>query len=166
MKLQFVCKTAYQLKQWVLSNYPHPLQDSVPWQIQSLWDNIRSQFHYFEHFKGELLTEQQHFSLMRHFVPQALWKTKGKQWNKAQKAKIYFRYRGDGTNSFPIDLNTNILENTTPFLRIAATLVYRSFELVNSKFKQAKKNNMLCCILDSRVNSYPTTVCGTAFSWK
>ena len=22
---------------------------------------------------------------------------------------------------------------------------------------------MLCCILDSRVNSYPTTVCGTAF---
>ena len=35
----------------------------------------------------------------------------------------------------PIDLNTNILENTTPFLRIAATLVYRSFELVNSKFK-------------------------------
>ena len=44
-------------------------------------------------------------------------------------------YRGDGTNSFPIDLNTNILENTTPFLRIAATLVYRSFELVNSKFK-------------------------------
>ena len=42
---------------------------------------------------------------------------------------------GDGTNSFPIDLNTNILENKTPFLRIAATLVYRSFELVNSKFK-------------------------------
>ena len=43
--------------------------------------------------------------------------------------------RGDGTNSFPIDLNTNILENTTSFLRIAATLVYRSFELVNSEFK-------------------------------
>ena len=73
-------------------------------------------------------------------------------------------FRGDGTNSFPIDLNTNILENTSPFLRIAATLVYRTFELFNSKFKQAKKNNMLCCILDSCVNSYPTTVCGTAFS--
>ena len=43
--------------------------------------------------------------------------------------------QGDGTNSFPIDLNTNILENTTPFLRIAATLVYGSYELVNSKFK-------------------------------
>ena len=43
--------------------------------------------------------------------------------------------RGDSTNSFPIDFNTNILENTPPFLRIAATLVYRSFELVNSKFK-------------------------------
>ena len=72
---------------------------------------------------------------MRHFVPQTLWKTNKKHWNKAQKAKILFRYRGDGTNSFPIDLNTNILENTTPFLRIAATLVYRSFELVNSKFE-------------------------------
>ena len=77
---------------------------------------------------------------------------------------LYSAYRGDGTNSFPIDLSTNILENTTPFMCIAATLVYRSFELVNSKFKQANKNNMLCCILDSRVNSYPTTVCGTAFS--
>ena len=54
-----------------------------------------------------------------------------------------------------MDLNTNILENTTSFLRIAATLVYRSFELAHSKFKQANKNNMLCCILDSRVNSYP-----------
>ena len=43
--------------------------------------------------------------------------------------------RGDGTNSFPIVLNTNVLENTTSFQRIAATLVYRSFELVNSKFK-------------------------------
>ena len=46
---------------------------------------------------------------------------------------------GDGTNSFSVDLNTNIVENTTPFLRIAATLVYRSIELVNPKFKQAKK---------------------------
>ena len=59
-----------------------------------------------------------------------------------QKIKIFVlhlrlkaNYRGDGTNSFPIDLNTYNLENTTPFLRIAATLVYRSFELVNSKFK-------------------------------
>ena len=86
----------------------------------------------------------------------------------AEVSKLVLRvpHWGDGTNSFPIDLNTNILENTTPFLRIAATLVYRSFELVNSKFKQAKKNNMLCYILDSSVNSYPTTVCGTAFSWK
>ena len=50
-----------------------------------------------------------------------------------------WRYRGDGTNFFPIDPNTNILENTTPFLRIAASLVYRSSELVNSKFKQAKE---------------------------
>ena len=32
------------------------------------------------------------------------------------------RLWGDGSNSFSIDLNTNILENTTPFLRIAATL--------------------------------------------
>ena len=47
--------------------------------------------------------------------------------------------RGDGTNSFPIDLDTNILENTTPFLRIAATLVYRPFKLIKSKFKNAKK---------------------------
>ena len=78
--------------------------------------------------------------------------------------KIFYSFLGHGTNSCPIDPNTNILENTTPFLHIAATLVYRSFELVNSKFKQAKKNNILCCILDSRVNSYPTTVCGTAFS--
>ena len=72
---------------------------------------------------------------------------------RQRKQKSTFAIRGDGTNSFPIDLNTNILENATPFLRIAATLVYRSFELVNSKFKQAKKNSMLGCILDSRVNS-------------
>ena len=81
-------------------------------------------------------------------------------------SEYIYIYWGDGTNSFAIDLNTNILENTTPFLRIAATLVYRSFELVNAKFKQANKNNMLICILDSRVNSYPTTVCGTAFFLK
>ena len=37
--------------------------------------------------------------------------------------------RGDGTNSFPIDLNTNILGNKTPFLCIAATLAHRSFKL-------------------------------------
>ena len=33
-------------------------------------------------------------------------------------------------------------------------------------FKQSLKNNMLFCILDSRVNSYPTPVCGTAFFLK
>ena len=47
--------------------------------------------------------------------------------------------RGNGTNAFPIDLNTNILENTTPFLRIVATLVYRFFELVNSKLNKRRK---------------------------
>ena len=45
---------------------------------------------------------------------------------------VQFALWGDGTNSFPVDLNTNILENTTPFLCSAATLDYRSFELVNS----------------------------------
>ena len=36
---------------------------------------------------------------------------------------------GGGTNSFPIDRNTNILENATPFLRIAATLVHGQLEI-------------------------------------
>ena len=47
--------------------------------------------------------------------------------------------RGDGTNSFPIDLNTNILENTTPFLRLAATLVYRSFEWLTRNLNKQRK---------------------------
>ena len=131
--------------QWELSNYPNPLQESVPWLIPPNWDNTEGQFHYFEHSKCELLTEQLYFSLMRHVVPKTLWETNEKHWNKAQKAKIYFRYSGDGTNSFPIDLNTNILENTTHFLHIAATLVHRSFKPVKSKFKQAKKN-IICSI--------------------
>ena len=37
--------------------------------------------------------------------------------------RVTSSFRGDCTDSFPIDLNTNILENTTPFLHIAATLV-------------------------------------------
>ena len=44
-------------------------------------------------------------------------------------------YIGDGNDSFPIDLNTNILENTTPFLRFVTILVH------NSKFKQ---ENFVC----------------------
>ena len=42
--------------------------------------------------------------------------------------KTASKITGDGTNSFPIDLNTHILENTISFLRIAAFFVYRSFE--------------------------------------
>ena len=53
----------------------------------------------------------------------------------------YHAYRGDGTKSFPIDLNTSILENTS--LRIAASLDHMSFKLVDSKFKQAKKKKII-----------------------
>ena len=52
-------------------------------------------------------------------------------------------FRSDGTNSYPINLNTNILENTLPFLRIVATLDNMSFKLADSRFKQAKKNNII-----------------------
>ena len=43
----------------------------------------------------------------------------------------------------PIHVPWNSVQtNTTPFLRIEATLDHRPFKLVNSKFEQAKKNNM------------------------
>ena len=64
---------------------------------------------------------------------------------------------GDGTNSFPIDLNTYILGNTTPFLCIATTLDYMFYKLVDPKLKQTKKNNIICCIHVHGYSNYDLT---------
>ena len=56
-------------------------------------------------------------------------------------------------NLFPTELNSNIFENATHFLQTVAILDHISFKQIDLNFKQAQNENILRCILESRVNS-------------
>ena len=112
-----------QLKSWKCSSYarkhinwstenfqitPTPSRTQFHDRFNQTETTLGASFIILKISKVNCLQKSSILGLKRHFVQQTLWKTNEKHWNKATKAKIYCRYRGDGTKSFPIDLNTNI----------------------------------------------------------